>query len=115
MSHAKNDVSLHLLRRDYEAKKRKQSEQVLGTIIGVSLTALGAWGFWEHNLWIAVPFAFIMGIDLTKSFKEGAAVRFLTVGYVLFLAVGLWFHIAGVALIGAALFVALVVLGWKSK
>lgn len=114
MGNAQN-TALHILRQQNEHKKRKQSEQVLGTLIGVGLTSLGAWGFWEHNLWIAIPFAFIMGIDLAKSFKEGTAVRFLTLGYVLFLAVGLWFHIAGVALIGAVLFGALVVLGRKSK
>lgn len=104
MSHAKNTASLHLLRRAYEAKKQKRAEKVLAYAIAIALTALGSWGLWEHNLWIAIPFAFVLGADIVKSFKEGLQIRLITISYVILLSIGMWFHLVPTAWIAAGLF-----------
>jgi hypothetical protein len=100
---AKNLPPLHELRRKNEKLKQDKAEKNVGLLIGAGLMALGSWSLWEQNLWLAIPFAFILGIDVTKSLKEGFVTRFLTVSYTILLVVGMWFHITSAAWLGAAL------------
>lgn len=98
-----NAVPLHELRRKNEKKKQNRAEKTIGALIGAGLIALGSWGMWEHNLWIALPFAVVLGIDVFKSFKEKFHIRSITICYTILLVIAMWFHITSTAWIAFGL------------
>lgn len=98
---AKNDsIPLYLLKREHEAKRRKSLENSTGVVIALGLIALGSWGMWNHNLFLSIPFAFLMVLEVVQARKVGPATMAAMSFYGAFVTYGMWSHSPFVAVLG---------------
>lgn len=95
-----NSVPLYLLKREHEAKRRKSFETRVGMVIAVGMIALGSWGMWNHNLFLTIPFAFLMFLEIVQARKVGILTILAMFLYGTLVTIGMWHHIPFVAILG---------------
>lgn len=100
-----NSVPLYLLKQAHEAKRRKNLETRVGMLIAVGMIALGSWGMWNHNLFLTVPFAFLMFLEVVQARKVNLATVTVMFLYGTFVTIGMWNHLPFVAILGYIAFV----------
>jgi hypothetical protein len=103
---AKTDsLPLYLQKRAHEAKKRKNLETRVGMVIAVGLIALGSWGMWNHNLFLTIPFAFLMLLEVVQARKVSVATVAVMWLYGSLVTFGMWNQLPLVAAVGYIMFV----------
>lgn len=100
-----NSVPLYLIKQVHEAKRRKNLETRVGMLIAVGLIALGSWGMWNHNLFLTIPFAFLMLLEVRQARKVGPTTIAAMSLYGVLVTIGMWGHLPFVAILGYLAFV----------